>query len=125
MSNYVINGATKKDSSLEDLHELYCTNPISFENIEEKNVAIFAIYQEQKENFNKDIILGEIMDIEMSLLNTISEMETTGVSVSKSFLSSLEKELEIKLLEMRKVIHTLAGQEFNIDSESNVILYRH
>ena len=55
-------------------------------------------------------------NVEMPLIEVLAEMEMTGVSVDKGYLSGLSKEMEKKIEILTKKIYKLAGEEFNINS---------
>jgi DNA polymerase-1 len=120
ISNFIIKGANKKDFLLEELHEIYCTNPISFENSEEKNIAIYSIYKEQREEINKSETLKNILSVEMKLLQTLSLMEKKGIKVSKEVLTELELDLENKIGIMQEDIYQCSGEIFNLNSPKQV-----
>lgn len=64
-------------------------------------------------------------DIEMPLSVVLANMERAGVLVDEQRLNLHSKELNIKLGELEKQIHLLAGEEFNIASpkQLQVILF--
>ncbi|MBP9686446.1 MAG: DNA polymerase I [Candidatus Doudnabacteria bacterium] len=55
-------------------------------------------------------------DIEMPLIPVLADMEQAGILLDKKLLQALSGRAEIDILELEKVIHDLAGQEFNIAS---------
>ncbi len=59
-------------------------------------------------------------EIEMPLVNVLSNMEYEGVKVNKEFLNSYSKDLEAEILDKRDAIYDKAGQEFNIASPKQV-----
>jgi len=55
-------------------------------------------------------------EVEMPLLEVLTEMEWDGVRVDSDFLASLSKEMEGRLATLEEEIHELAGCSFNIGS---------
>ena len=72
--------------------------------------------------------LGELDEREMKLLNQIeiplsyvlSDMEKTGVSVDRAYLSELTAELDRQITTLEGKIYELAGEPFNINSPKQV-----
>ncbi|AJJ12565.1 DNA polymerase I [Yersinia rohdei] len=64
-------------------------------------------------------------DIEMPLLPILSRIERTGVLIDQNILAAHSKELAIRLDELEKQAHELAGEPFNLASpkQLQVILY--
>lgn len=73
----------------------------------------------------EDHLVDLFKDIEMPLAPILFEMEMTGIQLNSSFLVGLSKEFEKRLLSITKKIHSLSGEEFNINSPSqlSVILF--
>ncbi|RMG71684.1 MAG: DNA polymerase I, partial [Nitrospirae bacterium] len=55
-------------------------------------------------------------DIEMPLIEVLYEMEKTGVKIDTRVLGNISRELEAELIEIKRRIYELAGEEFNINS---------
>ena len=71
------------------------------------------------ENLNekeKDLLYN----IEMPLMYVLSDMEKTGVSIDKDYLSELSKELDGKILVLEEKIFKIAGEHFNLNSPKQV-----
>lgn len=64
-------------------------------------------------------------NIEMPLAIILANMERTGVLIDEKQLNQYSKDLKIKLEQLEKEIHLLAGEEFNIASpkQLQVILF--
>jgi DNA polymerase-1 len=63
--------------------------------------------------------LGEwelFKDIEMPLIVTLHDMETTGIAVEKDALKVYGDQIAVRLIELEKQIYELSGEEFNINS---------
>ena len=54
--------------------------------------------------------------IEMPLIEVLYEMERVGVKVDKEVLSGLSMQLDAELIEIKKRIYSISGEEFNINS---------
>lgn len=55
-------------------------------------------------------------EIEMPLIVTLYDMETTGIAVEKDALKEYGDQLSVRIIELEKQIHSMAGVEFNINS---------
>jgi DNA polymerase-1 len=113
--DYVINGAAK-EKNLEDLFEYYTSQPIDFELIQNKVVAIKQISDKQNcINLNK-----EILTMELKLNNVLSNMEGNGVLINRIEMENYEKEISFKIEGIEKEIYKLSGSEFNLNSPKQV-----
>ncbi|ANI29802.1 DNA polymerase I [Yersinia entomophaga] len=70
-------------------------------------------------------LLRIFREIEMPLLPVLSHIERTGVLIDQSILSTHSQELTIRLAELEKQAHELAGEPFNLASPKQLqaILY--
>ena len=55
-------------------------------------------------------------EVELPLVEVLSEMEIAGVKINQQFLEAYSKELEIESAQLEKRIYELAGTQFNIAS---------
>ncbi len=80
-------------------------------------ILVEKIKEQEKEHL--------LYDIEMPLSKVLYDMEKEGISVNKEQLVEFSKKLEVSILELEKRIIDLAGEEFNINSPSQlgVILF--
>ncbi len=80
-------------------------------------ILVEKIKEQEKEHL--------LYDIEMPLSRVLYDMEREGISVNKELLTEFSKTLEVSILELEKRIIDLAGEEFNINSPSQlgVILF--
>ncbi|MBB33520.1 MAG: DNA polymerase I, partial [Acidimicrobiaceae bacterium] len=64
-------------------------------------------------------------EIEIPLIIVLAEMEYLGIKVDLARLTGLRDELKNEVEEIRKIIHELAGEEFNINSpkQLQVVLF--
>lgn len=77
------------------------------------------IYETKKEFLNELKDDGSLMlfaNIEMPLVEVLTDMELTGVRVNRDYLENTGKELEEKITVLEKEIYEEAGCEFNISS---------
>ncbi|PLX97804.1 MAG: DNA polymerase I [Desulfuromonas sp.] len=66
-------------------------------------------------------------DVEMPLMEILTDMEWTGVRIDAEFLGGLSVEMKGKLAELEEEIHALAGVNFNIGSPKQLgdVLFEH
>jgi len=73
-----------------------------------------------KKIFEKEILKKEVgslfKDIELPLIDVLSDMEKNGVKIDVNFLKDTSREMEGELSGLIKDIYTIAGEEFNINS---------
>ncbi len=56
------------------------------------------------------------LDMEMPLMEVLSDMERVGVKINADFLMNMSKKLGIDMAKIERTIYELAGMEFNINS---------
>lgn len=84
---------------------------------------------ETEESFIKELNDdGSLMlfnNIEMPLVEVLTDMEYTGIKVDRKYLEDMGKDIETKMNNLEKEIYSLAGTEFNIASpkQLGVILF--
>ncbi len=69
-----------------------------------------------KKELEKNEMLELFNNIEMPVLEVLADMQYRGMYVDKEELIKYGDELKVKLEELTKTIHELAGEEFNINS---------
>nr|MBU1327932.1 DNA polymerase I [Candidatus Omnitrophota bacterium] len=73
-----------------------------------------------KNVFEKEIFKKELEtlfeNIELPLVNVLSDMEKNGIKIDIDFLKEASSEMEIELSQLIKDIYQIAGEEFNINS---------
>ena len=125
---YLLDGTIKDDIALkmsdegvstyyyEDLVKQKVDEKILKEGIVKKAKFIW----DQKEDLYKKLDEEKMRDlfdeIEMPLIEVLSSMEKEGIKVSKNELLEMQKELNIKIEDLKQSIYALTGQEFNISS---------
>ncbi len=64
----------------------------------------------------KDKKLEKILDLEMPLIDVLSEMEQVGVKLDLPFFDDLSHQFQERLLDLESEIYEIAGGPFNINS---------
>ncbi len=65
-------------------------------------------------------MLAVYENIERPLIAVIAQMELDGIKVDPAFLKTMSNEFGVKLMQLEKDIHALAGHEFNVASPKQV-----
>jgi len=111
--------------SIESLIGKKGKNQISMRDVSIDKITDYAsedadITLQLKSVFDKEIKvnnLGKIFyDIEIPMINVLSEMETEGIKIDTSYLEKLDKEFEEDLEKLKKEIFKKSGEEFNLNS---------
>ena len=111
--------------SIESLIGKKGKNQISMRDVTIDKITDYAsedadITLQLKSVFDKEIEvnnLGKIFyDIEIPMINVLSEMETEGIKIDTSYLEKLDKEFEEDLEKLKKEIFKKSGEEFNLNS---------
>ena len=70
--------------------------------------------------FDKEIEVNNLSkifyDIEVPMINVLSQMEAEGIKIDTSYLKKLDKEFEDDLEKLKKEIFKKCGEEFNLNS---------
>lgn len=82
----------------------------------EKARFIYDTKEEFLKELNNDGSLLLFHNIEMPLVNVLTDMEYTGIKVDRNYLEETGKKLREKISELEKEIYDIAGVEFNISS---------
>jgi DNA polymerase-1 len=85
----------------------------------------FMAYELLSEKLKQDGLADLFEKIEMPLVSVLMAMEMRGVMVDRDALLALSRDFEDQLADLEKVIFSLAGEEFNINSpqQLGVILF--
>jgi len=94
------------DSSVTDT-SLYA-NSISF--------AAFFLWDKFEEELKQLHLSKLFFDIEMPLLEVLSEMEIAGIKVDTNFLKTFNEKIVYEIKNTEKKVYDIAGNEFNINS---------
>ena len=90
------------------------------EKISKTNYVYSYVIKELYLELNKKMIETDVMElfktIEMPLSEVLADMEYNGIYVDEKKLQQFGEELKIKINDLTKEIHELAGEEFNINS---------
>ncbi|EFR93782.1 DNA polymerase I, partial [Listeria innocua FSL J1-023] len=90
-----------------------------------KAVAIAELEKRLVDDLEKNEQLALMEDLELPLTFVLAQMEMQGVSVDTQRLGNMKVELAGRLKTLEESIHSLAGEEFNINSpkQLGVILF--
>ena len=79
----------------------------------------------QKLSEEKDLV-NVFKEIELPLTPVLAKMEQFGVLIDSQKLAQQSQDLAVRILELEKEVHTLAGEEFNLGSPKQLqeILYK-
>jgi len=87
---------------------------------QKKNTFLKEVFPTVKRSGLDHSIRSIYGDIEKPLCRVLAVMEMAGVAVDKKLLNSLKKINQGKITKMKKEIFSLAGNEFNLDSPSQL-----
>ncbi len=111
--------------SIESLIGKKGKNQISMRDVSIDKITDYAsedadITLQLKSIFDKEIEVNNLSkifyDIEIPMINVLSEMETEGIKIDTSYLEKLDKEFEEELEKLKKEIFKKSGEEFNLNS---------
>ena len=111
--------------SIESLIGKKGKNQISMRDVSIDKITDYAsedadITLQLKSVFDKEIEVNNLdkifYDIEIPMINVLSEMETEGIKIDTSYLEKLDKEFEEDLEKLKKEIFKKSGEEFNLNS---------
>ena len=111
--------------SIESLIGKKGKNQISMRDVSIDKITDYAsedadITLQLKSIFDKEIEVNNLSkifyDIEIPMINVLSEMETEGIKIDTSYLEKLDKEFEEDLGKLKKEIFKKSGEEFNLNS---------
>jgi DNA polymerase-1 len=100
-------------------------NQISMRDVSIDKITDYAsedadITLQLKSIFDKEIEVNNLSkifyDIEIPMINVLSEMEAEGIKIDTSYLEKLDKEFEEDLEKLKKEIFKKSGEEFNLNS---------
>ncbi|MDR1784567.1 MAG: DNA polymerase I [Endomicrobium sp.] len=80
------------------------------------SAASFAMYKIFELLIEKKKLSSLFFDVEMPLIEILSEMEISGIKIDLSFLNRFNEEVTSKLEEIEDDIYKMADMEFNINS---------
>jgi len=95
--------------------DVYITHEL-YKKQQEQEYMESAISSKQERSLKKDIL----RDIEIPLMHVLSKMEMTGIKIDRDILKWLWLRLEQSIAELQKEIHSLADEQFNINSPKQV-----
>ena len=111
--------------SIESLIGKKGKNQISMRDVSIDKITDYAsedadIALQLKGIFDKEIEVNNLSkifyDIEIPMINVLSQMEAEGIRIDTSYLKKLDKEFEDDLEKLKKEIFKNCGEEFNLNS---------
>ena len=111
--------------SIESLIGKKGKNQVSMRDVSIDKITNYAsedadITLQLKSVFDKEIEVNNLnkifYDIEIPIINVLSEMEIEGIKIDTSYLKKLDKEFEEDLGKLKKEIFKKSGEEFNLNS---------
>jgi DNA polymerase-1 len=102
---------------------------ISFSDADVKNVADFAcaraqcafeLYALLEPELKKSNLENLFNNIEMPLVEVLSDMEIEGIEVDKHYLESLQTQMSGEIKNIERKLYKQAGTEFNINSPKQI-----
>ena len=117
LAAYLLNPSASS-YNLSRLFDEYIIPDVSVSDTEAENVGIqFAIlcdtlYREIEENEQMHLL----NDIEIPLAKVLADMENAGFMIDVEGIREYDKQLELKIEELRGLIFSLVGYEFNLNS---------
>jgi DNA polymerase-1 len=108
----------KSGYALDDLSIDYLGQRASAETVEnEEAIALISQIKPKLEDALRDkSLLGLFRDIEMPLVEVLSDMELAGVKLDTKLLKKLSGDIEKRLVSLISSIYDLSGAQFNINS---------
>jgi DNA polymerase-1 len=107
------------------------TKKVSFADLPIDNVAKyansfsaveFALYKIFETQIRKKKLVNLFFNIEMPLIEVLSEMEMAGVKVDASFLRAFNEKVVCDLKNVENAIYKIADKEFNINSPKQLAM---
>lgn len=130
LGSYVLRAADS--SNIEKLAEFFLNNKIDIDTIENKEEKIKTCYElclELSETVKKALAEKDLYIIyeklEKPIISMLYDMETKGIKIDLDFLKKFSEELRGDIEIQEKLIHQIAGEEFNIASpkQLGVVLF--
>ncbi|GHT74129.1 DNA polymerase I [Endomicrobiia bacterium] len=79
-------------------------------------IAVFALYKIFDSHIKEKNLSYLFFNIEMPLIEVLSEMELAGIKVDSPFLHNFNKKIDCELKKIENNIYKIADKEFNINS---------
>lgn len=105
----------------------YSLEKIAFDELQEGNgeataspKLFYALYKTLNEKLRKEGLIKLFNEIEMPLVSILGEMELKGIKIDKKKLQDLSVLLAKEIKKTSTKIYRLAGEEFNLDSPSQM-----
>ncbi|MCM2531437.1 DNA polymerase I [Neobacillus pocheonensis] len=99
--------------------------PLLAEHLVRKSLAMSDLKDKLESDLRRNEQYELFAELEMPLALILADMESCGVKVDRNRLRLMGVELNERLVEIEKTIHSLAGEKFNINSpkQLGVILF--
>ncbi len=81
---------------------------------------LFRSFNVSKENLEQKQLDELYFNVELPLEEVLCDMEDTGVKIDKNYLMQIGEDLDVEIDKLTNQIHLLAGEEFNINSPSQL-----
>ncbi len=83
---------------------------------EQRAVGVVHLEKAMREKLDAEGQTTVLDDIELPLIPVLAEMERWGITVNSGYLQDFSRSLDVSIDQSRRLIHELAGTEFNIGS---------
>ncbi len=105
--------------------DLSGSSSLPWQSAAEEGILCGMLCQPLSEALEKQGLSGLNQTIELPLIGVLARMEHIGIGVDVDRLTTLRDELVAQTDQLKKVIHDLAGEEFNVNStkQLQVILF--
>ena len=115
LAAYVLD-PSQSDFSVEKIAAVHLDLSVSKEDAAAQAAAVWQLRPVLWEKLKEQGTDKLYTDIEHPLCQVLSEMERTGVKVDRAALAAFGEMLTSRIADAQKMVYTLAGEEFNINS---------
>ena len=103
------NAITMESVSIEDAGDYACDDAFA-------TLELTRYWSEKLDEKELDLLYN----VDVPLINVLTDMELTGISIDREYLETLSEELDIKIKLLEEKIWDLAGESFNVNSPKQV-----
>ena len=117
LAGYLLN-PSKSEYNLTELSWAYLDKSPLFKSIDNPQAVdlILKLKPKLETELRDKSLINLFTDIEMPLVEVLSEMELNGIKLDLKILKELSGDLEIRLIKLIDEIYQISGTEFNINS---------
>ncbi len=115
LSKEEIFGKGKKALSFYELEQ-----SIKLKYLSDNSSILFRSVNIAKENLKQKQLNDLYFNVELPLEEVLCDMENIGIKINKEYLIQIGEDLDIEINKLTNQIHLLAGEEFNINSPSQL-----